>query len=98
MILPAASRHVGELRAAGLDPAVSESEGLLNDLWAAIGKLEDVNLAENQPDDQALKWAKYMRDKVIPAMDGVRTVADRPEGIIAADPRPLPQNHWSTFT
>jgi glutamine synthetase len=91
MILPAAARHTAELRAAGLDPAVAEAEGLLNELWAAIAKLEDVNLAENQPDDEALKWAKYMRDKVIPAMDGVRDVADRLERIVADDLWPLPK-------
>jgi glutamine synthetase len=91
MILPAAARHTAELRAAGLDAAVAESEGLLNQLWAAIGKLEQVNLAENQPDEEALKWAKYMRDKVIPAMAGVREVADRLEGIVADDLWPLPK-------
>src|SRR3954463_5462310 len=97
MILPAAARHVAELRTAGLEGAVSESEGLLNDLWAAIGKLEDVNLAENQPDDEALKWAKYMRDRVIPAMDGVRAVADRLEGIVADDLWPLPKYQEMLF-
>jgi glutamine synthetase len=70
---------------------VTESAGLLDELWAAIGKLEDVNLAENQPDEEPLKWAKYMRDKVIPAMDGVRAVADRLEGIVADDLWPLPK-------
>jgi glutamine synthetase len=97
MILPAAARHVAELRAAGLEGAVTESEGLLNDLWTAIGKLETVNLAENQPDDEALKWAKYMRDKVIPAMDGVRAVADRLEGIVADDLWPLPKYQEMLF-
>ena len=97
MILPAAARHVSELRAAGLDAAVEESEGLLNELWAAIGKLETVNLAENQPDDEALKWAKYMRDKVVPAMAGVRSVADRLEGIVADDLWPLPKYQEMLF-
>jgi glutamine synthetase len=97
MILPAATRHLAELRAAGLEAAVAESQGLLEDLWAAIGKLEDVNLAENQPDDEALQWAKYMRDKVIPAMDGVRSVADRLEGIVADDLWPLPKYQEMLF-
>ena len=91
MILPAAARHVAELRAAGLEAAVTESAGLLDELWAAIAKLEDVNLAENQPDEEALRWAKYMRDKVIPAMDRVREVADRLEAIVADDLWPLPK-------
>src|SRR3954447_11890288 len=97
MILPAALRHIALIDAAGLDGAVAESEGLLNDLWAAIGKLEQVNLAENQPDEEALKWAKYMRDKVIPAMDGVRAVADRLEGIVADDLWPLPKYQEMLF-
>jgi glutamine synthetase len=97
MILPAAVRHTAELRAAGLDAAVEESEGLLNELWTAIGKLETVNLAENQPDDEPLKWAKYMRDKVIPAMAAVREVADRLEGIVADDLWPLPKYQEMLF-
>ena len=72
-------------------PRSTESEGLLNELWTAIGKLEEVNLAENQPDEEALKWAKYMRDKVIPAMDDVRDVADQLERIVADDLWPLPK-------
>ena len=91
MILPAAARHVALAEGAGLEGAVTESAGLLDELWTAIGKLEEVNLAENQPDEEALKWAKYMRDKVIPAMDGVRAVADRLEGIVADDLWPLPK-------
>jgi glutamine synthetase len=82
---------VAELRAAGLEAAVSESAALLDELWAAIGKLEDANLAENQPDEEPLKWAKYMRDKVIPAMTAVRNVADRLERVVADDLWPLPK-------
>jgi glutamine synthetase len=91
MILPAAVRHLSELRAAGLDEITAETEGLVNELWTAIGVLESANLAENQPDDEALKWSKYMRDKVIPAMDGVRAVADRLESVVADDLWPLPK-------
>jgi glutamine synthetase len=91
MILPAAVRHLAELRAAGLDEITAETEGLVGQLWTAIGVLENANLAENQPDDEALKWSKYMRDKVIPAMDGVRAVADRLESIVADDLWPLPK-------
>jgi len=90
MILPAAARHIAELRAAGLDAAVAESEGLLNDLWKAIGKLEEVNLAENQPDDEALKWSKYMRDKVVPAMAKLREIGDEIEVNTPHEIWPLP--------
>jgi glutamine synthetase len=91
MILPAAARHVADLRTAGLDAAVAESEGLLDELWTAIGKLENANLAENQPDEEPLQWSKYMRDKVIPAMGAVRDVADRLERVVADDLWPLPK-------
>jgi glutamine synthetase len=91
MILPAAARHLAELRAAGLEEPAAETKALCDELWTAIGRLETVNLAENQPDEDALKWSKYMRDKVIPAMDGVRAVADRLESVVADDLWPLPK-------
>jgi glutamine synthetase len=91
MILPAAVRHLTMLKEAEIVPAVAEAEGLVDELWGAIATLEDVNLADNQPDEEPLEWATYMRDKVIPAMDGVRTVADRLERIVADDLWPLPR-------
>ena len=54
-------------------------------------KLEDANLADNQPGGPPLKWATYMRDTVIPAMDDVRDVADRLEKLVADDLWPLPK-------
>jgi glutamine synthetase len=91
MILPAAVRHLVELKAVGLEPAIEETEALLNQLWWSIGELEDANQADNQPDDNPLKWATYMRDKVIPAMDDARETADKLEGIVADDLWPLPK-------
>jgi len=38
-----------------------------------------------------------MRDRVIPAMDGVRAVADRLEGIVADDLWPLPKYQEMLF-
>jgi len=91
MILPAAVRHLGELRAAGLPALVEELEPLVGELHAAIVELERVNLKENQTDEDAATWATYMRDAVIPAMSAVRTVADRLEGLVADDLWPLPK-------
>ena len=54
-------------------------------------KLEDANLSDNQPDGSAMKWATYMRDTTIPAMDDVRDVADRLEKLVADDLWPLPK-------
>jgi len=91
MILPAAARHLAQLRAAEIGDLVVESEGLIGELTGTIGELVQVNLAGNQPDHDLLEWAHYMRDSVIPAMDGVREVADRMEKIVADDLWPLPK-------
>jgi glutamine synthetase len=90
-ILPAAVRHLNELKAAGLDELIGEVEPLIKELHFAILKLEDANLKDNQDDKTAVKWAAYMHDKVIPAMDDVRDVADRLEGLVADDLWPLPK-------
>jgi glutamine synthetase len=90
-ILPAAVRYLNELKAADLDELIGEVEPLIKELHFAILKLEDVNLKENQTDSTAVKWAAYMHDRVIPAMDDVRDVADRLEGLVADDLWPLPK-------
>ncbi|HEV3318661.1 MAG TPA: glutamine synthetase III [Solirubrobacteraceae bacterium] len=90
-ILPAAVRHLNELKAAGLEELIGEVQPLIKELHFAILKLEDANLKENQDDKTAVKWAAYMHDRVIPAMDDVRDVADRLEGIVADDLWPLPK-------
>ncbi len=91
MILPAAARHLILLKDAGLEAAAEETDALLGELWSAIAALEAVNLAENQPDHSPMKWAIYMRDKVIPAMTGVREVGDKLEQVVADDLWPLPK-------
>jgi glutamine synthetase len=91
MLLPAAVRHLNELKATGLDELVAEVEPLVKELHYALVKLEDANLSDNQPDSSAMKWATYMRDTVIPAMDDVREVADRLEKLVADDLWPLPK-------
>ena len=91
MLLPAAVRHLNELKATGLDELVAEVEPLVKEFQFAIVKLEDANLSDNQPDSSAMKWATYMRDTVIPAMEDVRQVADRLEKLVADDLWPLPK-------
>jgi glutamine synthetase len=90
-ILPAAVRHLNELKAAGLEELIGEVQPLIKELHFAILKLEDANLKENQDDKTAVKWAAYMHNRVIPAMDDVRDVADRLEGLVADDLWPLPK-------
>jgi glutamine synthetase len=90
MLLPAAARHLAVLREAGLSSLASETEGLVNEFVAAIHGLESAN--EGHPEDaEGIDHARYMRDTVVPAMDGVREVADRLERIVADDLWPLPK-------
>ncbi len=91
MLLPASARHLALLRRAQLPELVAETEGLITELVDAIRALELANLAESQPHDDLLEHARYMRDEVIPAMEAVRTAADKLEKIVADDLWPLPR-------
>jgi glutamine synthetase len=91
MLLPAAVRHLALLRTAGASSLVPETEELVNELIEAITALEDVNLPDNQPHEDLLEDANYMRDKVLPAMGDVRISADKLEKIVADDLWPLPK-------
>ena len=50
MLLPAAVRYLNELKASGLEELIGELEPLVKELHFALVKLEDANLADNQPD------------------------------------------------
>ena len=91
MLLPAAVRYLNELRDTGMDELIGEIEPLVKELHFALLKLEDANLQENQPDSSPAKWAAYIRDTVIGAMEDVRDVADRLEKLVADDLWPLPK-------
>jgi glutamine synthetase len=89
MLLPAAVRHLNELKAADHSGLVAESEGLVDEFFEAIIALEKANT--DHPAEEGLELAKYMRDTVIPAMEAVRAVADKLERIVADDLWPLPK-------
>jgi glutamine synthetase len=91
-ILPAATRHLGELHKAGNDALIGETSEAVEELVFAARKLEGANDAHPE-DVEILEYTKYMRDEVVPAMEGVREVADRLERIIADDLWPLPK-YW----
>jgi glutamine synthetase len=91
MLLPAAARHLAELRAAGLTGLAGESEALVDEFVVAIKALQTANLHENHPEDDLMEEAVYMRDTVLRAMTDVRTVADRLERTVASDLWPLPR-------
>jgi glutamine synthetase len=90
MILPAAVRHLGELKVAGVDRLVAETTALVDELVETILTLEVAN-RDHPEDEGTMVEAKYMRDTVIPAMLAVRDVADRLERIVADDLWPLPK-------
>jgi glutamine synthetase len=89
MILPAAARHLAEVRASGIPALVEEVEPLVEELYAAILDLEKAN--DHDGPDGGLTHAKYMRDRVIPAMDATREIADKLERVVADDLWPLPK-------
>src|SRR6185437_4006265 len=90
-IMPAAIRYLNELRASELEKLVGEFEPVIKELHFALLKLEDANDQENQDDSTPERWAKYVHDNVIGAMEDVREVADRLEKLVADDLWPLPK-------
>jgi glutamine synthetase len=90
-ILPAATRHLAELHKSGVESLIGETSEAVEELVFNIGRLEGVN--EEHPDTDILGYASYMRDQVIPAMEGVREVSDRLERLVADDLWPLPK-YW----
>ena len=90
-IMPAAVRYLNELRMAGLEELIGEVEPLIKEFHFALRALEDANLEDNQDDSSAPKWGAYVHDRVIPAMEDVRDVADRLEVVVADDLWPLPK-------
>ncbi len=91
MLLPAAVRHLAEMLAAQVSDLASETEELITVFVEAIRGLESANLEENQPHEDVLEHARYMHDVVLPAMDEVRSAADRLEKLVADDLWPLPK-------
>jgi glutamine synthetase len=96
MLLPAALRHLALIRAAGagdglegLDGLAGETHELIQEFSFAITKLEEANY--HPPELEGQELAEYVRDQVLPAMAGVREVADRLEKVVAEDLWPLPK-------
>jgi glutamine synthetase len=90
MLLPAAARHLGVLKAAGLTALAKETADLVNRFSAAIKKLQVANLDENHPED-LMEEAVYLRDTVTSAVAEVRAIADTLERTVADDLWPLPR-------
>jgi glutamine synthetase len=88
-ILPATVRHLAQLQAVGHEGLVTETRELLDLLVQRLAVLEELNAREG--DLGALEHATFMRDEIVPAMDALRTVADRLERVVADDLWPLPK-------
>jgi glutamine synthetase len=89
LLLPAALRHLALLREAGIENLIEEAVELVTRFAEAIASLVKVNAAH--PDVEGLAHALYMRDEVLPAMEGVRAIADTLERLVADDLWPLPK-------
>src|SRR5262252_7988469 len=99
-ILPAGYRYQGQLaesvaavKAAGAvaketRKALDQVTKLVDESKSRVDKLEE--LLEHEGDGDALKHAKYFRDKVIPAMNALREAGDSLETIVPQDVWPLP--------
>ncbi len=89
LLLPAALRHLALLDAAKVPGLDGDVRSLVDELVAAIKKLEAANI---YPDGvEGLELAVYARDHQLTAMADVRVVADRLEKIVADDLWPLPK-------
>jgi glutamine synthetase len=98
MILPAALRYqteiadsLGKVKALGL----SVDTAPLDELGKLIGELKRTSAALESASSHngahdVLAEAKHGRDKILPAMLAVRSVADQLEAVVADDLWPLP--------
>ncbi|MVN85581.1 glutamine synthetase type III [Deinococcus sp. HMF7620] len=99
MILPAAVKYLGDLRAAGAGRAVTaisgEVEAAADALYDAVQSLSEQNAATGG--DEVHDKAHHMRDHVLPAMSAVRTAADALEKVVAEQHWPLPTYRQMLF-
>jgi glutamine synthetase len=93
MVLPAALRQLALAESAGVSTVASDTRAAVDTLVDALNELERVNSEESHEphEDDVLEHAKYMRDSVVPAMDGVRGAADKLERMVADDLWALPR-------
>jgi glutamine synthetase len=94
MILPATVQYLGQLMSAGTSKGVShvfDAVVALNDkLVDAIHALEHAQHAAHEASSVHAE-AKAFRDKVIPAQNDLRAVADELETLVADELWPLPK-------
>jgi glutamine synthetase len=99
MILPAAWQHQTRLAQAitateGAGVSCKDQQVVLQELVNLIYRfnaaLTSLAEADNNPDPDPFKQARYLRDKVLPLMRSVRELGDQLEMVVSADLWPLP--------
>jgi glutamine synthetase len=89
VILPAALRYLALGDESGISAVTEETTPLVDDLVAAIKKLDEAN---QYPEGiEGMDLAVYARDEQVAAMGGVREAADKLEKVVADDLWPLPK-------
>jgi glutamine synthetase len=91
MLLPAALRWVALCKEAGVKRLEDEAAGLVERFVDTILALEAANRDYPQDEADVLDGARYIQERVLPAMTDVREVADRLERIVPDDLWPLPK-------
>ena len=87
MLLPAALRHLALADGAGVGELSDEARALIDELVAAIRRLEAANV---YPDGvEGMELARFARDSQLATMAEVREIADRLEKVVADDLWPL---------
>jgi len=104
-ILPAGYRYQAQLastaaslKALGKNPhlgTLDKATELVAQMESAIDKLEGA--INHKSSGDLLSHAKHFRDEVIPAMNVVRQIADKLEGLVPDDIWPLPTYHEMLF-
>ena len=89
-MLPAAVRYLCLLDEADLEVLEKELKAVVDAFAQSVATLESANAGHPDTED-VLQAAEYIRDTVIPAMEGCREIGDRLEGLVADDLWPLPK-------
>lgn len=101
-IIPAVVAYLNELSQSvslkkSINAAISTEceEGLISDISDNLGKLyegvvELKNILKDVPKDDALLYARYYQDKVIPTMNKIRKPSDELELLVGRDYWPFP--------
>jgi glutamine synthetase len=91
MLLPAAVRWVALCKEAGLKRLEDEAMGLVDEFLDAILALEAANREYPHDEADVIDGARYVQNRVLPAMAAAREIADRLEKVVPDDLWPLPK-------